>query len=125
MKWLTQKEVAIASKKSGKQALLCCREHWQQLLSATKRDFERFKGDVKCLDCATYCALCQRYYFSEPMCFGCPLDCLAVCFWGSVDTAFVGYLDNYSPGDRKVWKLQAKEMLDKINKVIKRLYGDI
>lgn len=41
MKWLTQKQVNAAAKKSDKAALDCSIEHWQQICDATDEELRR------------------------------------------------------------------------------------
>lgn len=77
MKWLTQKEVKEAGKKSKKAAIRCSIEHWQQIVDATWEELEKkiqLGGGVasSSLVHVPYCALCQRYY-KRGTCRLCPL----------------------------------------------------
>lgn len=74
MKWLTQKEVKAAAKKSKKAAIACSVLHWEQILTATKEelcDFYDNRSDD--LVRSPYCALCCRFNDDAAECPKCPV----------------------------------------------------
>ena len=123
MNWLTEAEVKEEAG-SRKSALLCCKKHWEQLIKATKKDFEEFdECETDELDCKAYCSLCHRYFNNKNgngICSRCPLKCRAL--WYDVNDAFIDMLEMDSPKSRKEFRKQAQRMLDKIDKTITRLY---
>lgn len=123
MKWLTKDQIEKAAEKGTKTALLNCKKHWEQMIAATKKDFEAFNGDVKDLDIAAYCALCKKYY-NWGTCDECPLKCRDDRLWNSVDDDFNTMINSdYSDISMKTFREQARKLLAKINETIKKLYG--
>ena len=61
MKWITEKQIKAAAKKSHKAAIEMSKKHWMQVVTATKRELidGYNKGLVDLW--GTHCALCQRY----------------------------------------------------------------
>ena len=74
VKWLTQKQVKEAAKKSRKAAIECSRLHWEQLATATDEESGNKRDSLmmSVLDGHEYCALCKRF-FAECRCNDCPL----------------------------------------------------
>ena len=77
MKWLTQKQVKEAAKKSRKAAIECSRLHWEQLATCTKgellaktRQLSEYHDLIGC----DYCSLCIRYRGDNSSCDECPIS---------------------------------------------------
>ena len=67
MNWLTRKEVDAAAKKSKKAAIACSVLHWEQILSATKKDFRRLSNEIHPMS-GLLCALCVRHEYNCAVC---------------------------------------------------------
>ena len=77
MKWLTQKEVKVAAKKSNKAAIACSVMHYEQILAAKKWEIQRnHKRNHLWLTGPDLCALCER---CNGYCGRCPLGKVQEC----------------------------------------------
>lgn len=111
MKWLTQKEIKAAAKKSEKAAIACSVLHWEQILTATKRDFhEPSAGTVYSIDCA----LCIRHMkHGRTQCCLCSLGKIKLCrddTWQNARGAMDEYLDGKI--NFRQFRRKAQPMLD-------------
>lgn len=116
MNWLTEKQVKAAAKKSHNAAVRCSQEHWWQLSTATRKEIDEAPDDWEVLVCASYCALCQRYFLCK--CKGCPLDpqddgprdCCQE--WRDMDRVFFGRHPIWP-----LWRRAAKAMYKRLMQV--------
>ena len=108
MRWLTQKEIKVAAKKSKRAAKKCSQEHWRQLSTATEDELKKGLKKKRVSTRNKHCALCIRY--DCLICKGCPfadnsqlrdewedgrLNCPEI-YW-NVDRAFVLWRANKCP----------------------------
>ncbi len=72
MKWLTQKQVKEAAKKSPKAAHDCVIEHWTQLATCTFDELKKVIKSKSNIINSCYCAFCSKYT-KRQLCSACPI----------------------------------------------------
>lgn len=76
MKWLSQKQIKEAAKKSPKAAHDCVIEHWTQLATCTFREFiaiVKAEHQIRNIIGSSACAYCLKYQGVRIVCDGCPV----------------------------------------------------
>ncbi len=71
MKWITQKQIEAAARKSDNAAISMSMKHWWQVITATKKELIDGYNDEKVDIWGQHCALCER--FCDGHCENCPL----------------------------------------------------
>lgn len=125
MKWLTQKEVRTAAKKSERAAIACSKKHWRQLATAKESETRKKANSLSYNSpiCEEYCALCVR--FQNPQlsfkqnCRQCPLRkekySLTCCKeYQAASTAFIAWNNRCPLADFATFTKNAKAMYDRI-----------
>lgn len=124
MDWITQEYVKAEAEKGRKQAIECAQLHWRQLVKAGPEELEKaLSGRVEISN--DYCAMCQRYYdFGcydiSKKCRKCHLKCNNI--WQYACNALDEWIDNPTRAHWRKWKVAAKAMLAKIDRLHERLY---
>ncbi len=81
MKWLTQKQVRAAGKKSALAAAQCSYEHWMQIKTAGAKELRKALDEDRVDSGVSWCALCIRHGIGigRGECLRCPLGPTACC----------------------------------------------